>query len=78
MLNGANIMCQGLTSPGGRIEDALKGETVVLNAEGKEHAMAVGVLEKDSNAIKTDNSGIAIESLNFMGDDLWRMKDIKK
>ena len=71
-------MCQGLTSPGGRIEDALKGETVVLNAEGKEHAMAVGVLEKDANAIKTDNSGIAIESLNFMGDDLWRMKDIKK
>ena len=78
MLNGANIMCQGLTSPGGRVEEALKGETVVLNAEGKEHAMAVGLLEKDADAIRSENNGIAIENLNFMGDDLWRMTDIKK
>lgn len=78
MLNGANVMCQGLTSPGGRLVDAEKGEFVVLNAEGKQHAMAIGVLEKSSQQIRAENSGIALENLNFMGDDLWRMKEFKK
>lgn len=71
-------MCQGLTSAGGRLVDAEKGDIVVLNAEGKQHAMAVGVLEKSSQQIRSENTGVAIESLNFMGDDLWRMKELKK
>lgn len=78
MLNGANVMCQGLTSPGGRLVDAEKGEMVVLNAEGKQHAMAFGILEKSTQQIREENAGVAIESLNFMGDDLWRLKDLKK
>ena len=71
-------MCQGLTSAGGRVEEAEKAEFVVLNAEGKEHAMCVGILEKSSKQLREENSGIAIESLNFMGDDLWKMKEFKK
>jgi PUA domain protein len=58
--------------------DAEKGEIVVLNAEGKQHAMSIGLLEKSSKQIQEENSGIAIESLNFMGDDLWRMRELKK
>ena len=71
-------MCQGLTSAGGKLENAVKGEFVVLNAEGKEYAMAICILEKSSENIRTENNGIALESLNFMGDDLWKMKELKK
>ncbi len=54
ILGGANIMCPGLTNPGGEMpedgdEPALeKGDGVVIYAEGKEHALAVGVMTMSS------------------------------
>ena len=78
VLNGANIMCQGFTSAGGHFSEAQVGEFVVINAEGKQNAMAIGILVKSSEQIKSENSGIAVESLNFLNDDLWRLKDFKR
>ena len=61
ILGGANIMCPGLTNPGAvmppDIDDdenfihtpaLLKGQAVVVYAEGKEYAIAVGVMKMSS------------------------------
>jgi PUA domain protein len=62
LLGGANVMCPGLTNKGGILpEDGLeqdehgfdkpgleKGAGVVIYAEGKEHALAVGVMTMSS------------------------------
>jgi len=55
ILGGANIMCPGLTNPGGEMpadEDdkpGLKKDAgVVIYAEGKEHALAVGIMQLSS------------------------------
>ena len=43
VLNGADIMCPGLTSKGARLDQELPKHTpVAVYAEGKEHALAVG------------------------------------
>lgn len=44
VIGGANVMCPGLTSPGGRLdEDFEEGEMVCILAEGKQHALAIGL-----------------------------------
>lgn len=62
LLGGANVMCPGLTNPGGEMppdgetQDAqgfdvpgvAKGDGVVIYAEGKEHALACGVMTMSS------------------------------
>lgn len=44
VLSGANVMCPGLTSPGACMTQAEKGTVVAIMAEGKEHALAIGLL----------------------------------
>lgn len=55
LLGGANIMSPGLTNKGGEMPEDTdegpgvdKGDAVVIFAEGKEHAIAVGVMTKSS------------------------------
>lgn len=43
VLSGANVMCPGLTSPGARMSSVEKGSVVAVMAEGKEHALAIGI-----------------------------------
>lgn len=43
VLSGANIMCPGLTSPGASMTPVNKGEVVAIMAEGKQHALAIGI-----------------------------------
>jgi PUA domain protein len=42
VLSGANIMAPGLTSPGGKMTACDKNQVVVIMAEGKQHALAIG------------------------------------
>lgn len=45
VLSGANVMCPGLTSAGGEMPEELEaGTPVAIMAEGKELAMAIGIL----------------------------------
>mmetsp|Transcript_10436 Transcript_10436/g.15498 ORF Transcript_10436/g.15498 Transcript_10436/m.15498 type:complete len:188 (-) Transcript_10436:2221-2784(-) len=77
VLGGANIMCPGLTNPGGEIEDGLqKGQAVIIMAEGKEHAIAVGKLKISSEDIRTKNKGIGIEVAHYLGDKLFELSEI--
>ncbi len=43
VLSGANIMSPGLTSPGGKMTQCDKNQIVAIMAEGKQHALAIGV-----------------------------------
>lgn len=77
VLSGANIMCPGLTSAGAKLpEESLPEETIVtIYAEGKEHAMAVGKLIMSTDEIKSQNKGIGIELLHYLGDGLWNLTE---
>lgn len=48
-----------------------KGEPVVVMAEGKEHAAAVGVLAMGTKEIKEKGKGPAMDEVHFLGDGLW-------
>ena len=47
VLNGADIMCQGLTSPGGQINDVKQDQIILIKAEGKEIPLAIGKMTMD-------------------------------
>jgi PUA domain protein len=45
LLGGANVMCPGVTNPGGSMPDELeRGRGVVIYAQDKEYAIGVGVM----------------------------------
>ncbi|KAK0742134.1 hypothetical protein B0T21DRAFT_306540 [Apiosordaria backusii] len=50
-----------------------KGEPVVVMAEGKEEAAAVGILVMGTREIKEKGKGPVMEDAHFLGDGLWRL-----
>ncbi|KAH9854029.1 hypothetical protein C2E23DRAFT_867550 [Lenzites betulinus] len=80
LLAGAHMMCPGLTSAGGRLPaaaDALPANTpVAIHAEGKEHAAAVGILKLPTEDIKRINKGVGVETVTYLGDDLWKLQTL--
>jgi len=73
VLSGANIMCPGLTSPGATMHDEVEaGAGVAIYAEGKEHAMAVGVTKMSTKEMKEVNKGIGVDNLHYLADGLWK------
>lgn len=79
VLGGANIMCPGLTSKGASLPEEVDGkplvkdDVVVVNAEGKEQALAVGKLAMNVKDIKEINKGIGVEMVHYLGDGLWTL-----
>eukprot|EP00397_Hematodinium_sp_SG-2012_P037625 GEMP01040802.1.p1 GENE.GEMP01040802.1~~GEMP01040802.1.p1 ORF type:complete len:180 (+),score=30.71 GEMP01040802.1:433-972(+) len=76
VLKGANVMCPGFTSAGGRMETVGKGMPVQIVAEGKEHAMAIGMTTMSTDDITKINKGVGVENLNYLNDGLWKMLTI--
>jgi len=90
ILGGAHIMCPGLTNPGGYMPpdressedgdeggDGLnKGDGVVIYAQGKELAIAVGVMKLSSSQVRSKNKGVGIEVSHFIGDGLYQTNDL--
>lgn len=74
------MMCPGFTSAGGRLpplDDAIPAERVVaIHAEGKEHAVGVGITKLSTEDIKKINQGVAVEPASYLGDDLWSLKSL--
>ncbi|ROW04540.1 hypothetical protein VMCG_05083 [Cytospora schulzeri] len=50
-----------------------KEEPVVIMAEGKEHACAVGILVAGTKDVKDKGKGPVVEDAHFLGDGLWRL-----
>ncbi|KAK0589896.1 hypothetical protein LWI29_019883 [Acer saccharum] len=75
VLAGANIMCPGLTSPGGALDDEVEAETpVAIMAEGKQNALAIGFTKMSAKDIKTINKGIGVDNMHYLNDGLWKME----
>ncbi|KAL1128943.1 hypothetical protein AAG570_013477 [Ranatra chinensis] len=77
VLSGANIMCPGLTSPGAKMTEAPKGTVVAVMAEGKQHALAVGITSMSTEDIAKVNKGVGVENCHYLNDGLWQMKPVK-
>ena len=77
VLSGANIMSPGLTSAGGAMDDVPADEIVGIFAEGKEHALAIGVTTQSTEQIRTENKGIAVESTHYLNDALWTLRALQ-
>ncbi|KAG4422890.1 hypothetical protein IFR04_003960 [Cadophora malorum] len=50
-----------------------KGEPVVICAEGKEEACAVGLLSMGTKEVKEKGKGPVVEEGHYLGDGLWRL-----
>lgn len=49
------------------------GEPVVVCAEGKEEACAVGLLAMGTKDVKEKGKGPVVEDAHYLGDGLWRL-----
>lgn len=77
VLAGANIMAPGLTSAGGAMDDVGGNSVVGIFAEGKEHALAVGVTLASTQEIRESNKGIAVENTHYLNDGLWHTLSVE-
>ena len=73
ILSGSDIMCPGLTSPGGKMSDVQSGTIVAIMAEGKQHAMGVGIMTMSSDEIRKKNRDVGIELIQYLNDGLWKL-----
>merc|ERR1712013_153956 len=76
VLSGANIMCPGLTSPGAKMTDAEAETAVAVMAEGKEHAVSIGLTKMSTAEIAEKNKGVGVENIHYLNDGLWVMKNV--
>ncbi|XP_014669114.1 PREDICTED: malignant T-cell-amplified sequence 1-B-like [Priapulus caudatus] len=77
ILSGANIMCPGLTSPGAKLTSVPKDTPVAIMAEGKQHAVCIGLTKMSTDEMQSVNKGIGVDNLHYLNDGLWYMKAIK-
>ena len=72
VIGGSNIFCGGLVNEGGNIDADLKpGQPVIIMAETKKHACAVGMVKMTPDEIRANPKGVAIETLHYLNDGLW-------
>ena len=77
IFSGSHVMAPGLTSAGGHVTPDLPlMAPVAIMAEGKQHAMAIGVLSMSSADIVSKNKGQALEVVQFMNDSIWGLQPI--
>ncbi|KAJ7489872.1 hypothetical protein B0H11DRAFT_2010767 [Mycena galericulata] len=80
LLAGAHMMCPGLTSAGGYLPPAdaalPAGTPVAIHAEGKEHAVGVGITKLGTEEMRTINKGVGVETATYLGDDLWALQTL--
>ena len=80
LLAGAHMMCPGLTSAGGHLppaEEIIPTERLVaIHAEGKEHAVGVGITKMSTEDMKKINKGVGVETATYLGDDLWMLESL--
>eukprot|EP01071_Lankesteria_metandrocarpae_P006951 Lankesteria_metandrocarpae@DN4533_c0_g1_i2.p3 len=73
VMRGSNVMCQGLTSAGGRMENVGSGVPVqILGESCDDVACAVGMTQMSTEDIKSVNKGVCVQTLHHLGDSLWQ------
>ncbi|KYK54479.1 translation machinery-associated protein 20 [Drechmeria coniospora] len=66
-------MDQRVDDDGRWSRELAKGEPVVIMAEGKEEACAVGTLVVGTDEVKAKGKGPVVEDAHFLGDGLWNL-----
>lgn len=66
-------MEQGVDAEGRWSRELEKGEPVVIMAEGKEEACAIGTLVEGTAEVKAKGKGPVMEDAHFLGDGLWNL-----
>ncbi|PSR79288.1 translation machinery-associated protein 20 [Coniella lustricola] len=64
---------EGVDAEGHWSRELEKDEPVVIMAEGKEHACAVGLLVAGTKEVKDKGKGPVVEEAHFLGDGLWKL-----
>jgi PUA domain protein len=77
MFGGAHVMCRGLTSAGGKMVPLPAGSPVAIMAEGKTHALAVGITKMSDAEVRSKNSDIAVENLHQLLDGLFKTERLE-
>uniref|UniRef100_A0A1I7ZWI6 PUA domain-containing protein n=1 Tax=Steinernema glaseri TaxID=37863 RepID=A0A1I7ZWI6_9BILA len=78
VLNGSQIMCPGLTSPGAKLNEELPQDSVVaVMAEGKQHALGIGVMKMSGGEIRSVNKGAGIDNVHYLNDGLWKVTRVQ-
>lgn len=73
VINGADIMVPGIRGIDDGVED---GSIVGVFAEGKQHAIAVGVSKYSGGELRNRAKGIAVENSHYLGDGLWKTPNL--
>jgi len=80
LLAGAPMMCPGLTSKGGYLPPAdaalPAGTPVAVHAEGKDHAVGVGLTKLGTEEMRKVNKDVGVEIMTYLGDDFWALKSL--
>ncbi|UKZ58880.1 uncharacterized protein TrAtP1_000202 [Trichoderma atroviride] len=66
-------MEQSIVEDGRWSRELAKGEPVVIMAEGKEEACAVGTLAAGTDEVKAKGKGPVVEDAHYLGDGLWNL-----
>ena len=63
--------------PGARMANAESNTVVAVMAEGKRHAVAVGLMKMSSEELLVKNKGVGVDNIHYLNDGLWLMKPVK-
>ncbi|KAK0418214.1 hypothetical protein QR680_013436 [Steinernema hermaphroditum] len=78
VMNGSQIMCPGLTSPGANLNEQIEKDSVVaVMAEGKQHALGIGVMKMSGSEIRSTNKGVGIDNVHYLNDGLWKVTRVQ-
>ncbi|KJZ73312.1 hypothetical protein HIM_07316 [Hirsutella minnesotensis 3608] len=66
-------MDQRVDADGRWSRELAKGEPVVIMAEGKQEACAIGTLVCGTDEVKAKGKGPVVEDAHFLGDGLWNL-----
>lgn len=67
------VETEGVDEEGRWSRELEKEEPVVIMAEGKENACAVGLLVAGTKEVKDKGKGPVVEEAHFLGDGLWKL-----
>jgi PUA domain protein len=71
-------MAPGLKSAGARFDESIQKEQIVaVMAEGKEHAMAIGLQKMSCDEVKEATGGIAIDNIHYLNDGIFRLTKVQ-
>ncbi|KAL5989918.1 hypothetical protein ACLOJK_010813 [Asimina triloba] len=50
---------------------------LAITAEGKQHALAIGLTKMSAKDIRAINKGISVDNMHYLNDGLWKMEKLE-